>query len=146
MRASPTKHAMSAPAVPDNPAFWALFAEYERSGRSATRALARLAETWDEAVQGRLPSPRTARYWARVYGWSNMNQEAVAASVPEFRAYVEARLLAGALDAVQALNRIINGEIADPKLANAMARASVIALNASGYGPPSRRRKVATAA
>ena len=73
MPASSTKPASSSEAVSkhpssDHPAYWPLFAHYQASGRSATRALALLAEGWDEDVQGPLPSERAARYWARVDG------------------------------------------------------------------------------
>jgi len=145
MVTSSTKPATSAVAVigqpsSDHPADWPLFTHYPASGRFATRALARLAEEWDEDVQGPLPSARTARHWARVDGWDAKIQEAIEISVLEYRAYVQTQLLTSALDAIHALNRVANGEFSDSKLANAMGRAAVLALNAAGYGPPSRRK------
>ena len=151
MVASSTNPAMSAKAVSerpssDHPAYWPLFAHYRASGRSATRALARLAEAWDEDVQGPLPSDRTARHWARVDGWDAMIQEVIETAVVAYRAYLETQLLTSALEGIHALNRVTHGEFSDSKQANAMVRAAVVALNAAGYGPPSRRRKASKAA
>jgi hypothetical protein len=75
-----------------------------------------------------------------------MNQEALVASVPAFRQAVEMQLLTSAVDAIHALNRVVNGEIVDSQLANAAVRAAVVALNASGFGPLSRHRKAPKAA
>ena len=75
-----------------------------------------------------------------------MIQEAIETSVVEYRAYLELQLLSSALEGIHALNRVDHGEFTDSKLANAMVRAAVAALNAAGYGPPSRRRKVTKAA
>ena len=151
MPASSPKPAASYEAVSthpssDHPAYWPLFTHYRASGRFATHALARLAEEWDEDVQGPLPSARTARHWARVDGWDAKIQEAIEISVLEYRAYVEMQLLTSALEGIHALNRVVHGEFSDPRLANAMVRAAVVALNAAGYGPPSRRRKASKAA
>jgi hypothetical protein len=130
----------------EHPAYWPLFAHYQASGRSATRALALLAHEWDEEMFGPLPSERTARHWARVDGWDAMIQAAIETSVVEYRAYVEMQLLTSALEGIHALNRVAHGEFSDSRLANAMVRAAVVALNAAGYGPPSRRRKATKAA
>jgi hypothetical protein len=129
-----------------HPADWPLVAHYRESGQSATRALALLAQNWDEEVQGPLPSARTARHRAKVDGWDAKIQEAIATAVVEYRAYLETQLLTSALEGIHALNRVTHGEFSDSKQANAMVRAAVVALNAAGYGPPSRRRKVTKAA
>jgi hypothetical protein len=129
-----------------HPAYWPLFAHYRQSGQSATRALALLAENWDEDAQGPLPSERTARHWAQVDAWDDKIDEAVAASVIPYHAYVETLALLSAADAVRTLNQVINGEYPQPKLAHAATRAAVAILEHAGYGPPSRRRRAAQAA
>jgi hypothetical protein len=75
-----------------------------------------------------------------------MIQEAIETSVVEYRAYLELQLLSSALEGIHTLNGVDHGEFTDSKLANAMVRAAVVALNAAGYGPPSRRRKAPKAA
>ena len=89
-------------------------------------------------MQGPLPSARTARHWAQVDGWDAKIEEAIAASVVPYHAYVEMLLLLGGAEAVETLNRVMNGEYPQPKLAHAATRAAVAVLEHCGYGPPSR--------
>lgn len=143
--ASP-KSATSAKAVSQHPssthpAYWPLFAHYRESGQSATRALALLAENWDEAVQGPLPSARTARHWAQNDKWDAKIAETIAASVVPYHAYVETLLLMEAAGAVRTLDQVINGEYPQPKLAHAAIRAAVATLGRAGFDPPYRRRQ-----
>jgi hypothetical protein len=104
------------------------------------RALALLAENWDEELQGPLPSARTARHWAKVDGWDARIEEAIAASVTPYHAHVETQLLKAGLEAVETLNRVINGEYPQPRLAHAAIRAAIAVLEHAGYGPPNRRK------
>src|SRR5829696_7769208 len=115
MPASSTQPATSAGAVSkqpssDHPAYWSLFAHYQQSGQSATRALALLAQNRDEDVEGPLPSARTARHWAKVDGWDTKIEEVISASVIPCHAYVETLALKNAADAVRTLNLVINAE------------------------------------
>ena len=130
----------------DHPAYWPLFALYQQSGQSATRALAVLAQDWDEDVQGPLPSARTARHWAQVDAWDAKHEEAVADSVVPYHAYVNVLLLRAGAEAVDTLVRVMNGEYPQPKLAHAAMRAAVAVLVHCGYGPPSRHRRATKAA
>jgi hypothetical protein len=141
-----TKPAASAGAVSaspssTHPAYWPLFAHYRESGQSATRALALLAQNWDEELQGLLPSARTARHWAQVDGWDARIDEAVDASVIPYHAYVETLALINAADAVRTLNQVINGEYPQPRLAHAAVRAAGVVLERAGFGTTSRGRK-----
>jgi hypothetical protein len=128
-----------------HPAYWPLFAHYREAGQSATRALVLLAENWDEAVQGPLPSARTARHWALVDEWDAKIEEAIAASVTPYHAHVETQLLKAGVEAVETLNRVINGEYSQPRLAHAAIRAAVAVLERAGFGPPGRSRKASRA-
>ena len=129
-----------------HPAYWPLFAHYREAGQSATRALALLAENWDEELQGPLPSARTARHWALVDRWDAKVEEAIAASVTPYHAYVEMQLLMEAAEAVRMLDRVINGKYPQPRLAHAAIRAAVVTLERAGFGPPGRSRKTSRAA
>lgn len=77
----------------DHPAYWPLFADYQRSGQSATHALVLLARNWDEEVQGPLPSTRTARHRAQVDAWDAKVEETVAATVVRYDANIGMLLL-----------------------------------------------------
>jgi hypothetical protein len=129
-----------------HPAYWPLFAHYREAGQSATRALALLAENWDEELHGPLPSERTARHWAQVDQWDAKVEEAIAASVTPYHAYVEMQLLMEAAESVRTLNRVINGEYPQPRLAHAATRAALATLERAGFGPPGRSRKTSRAA
>jgi len=56
------------------------------------------------------------------------------------------QLLRNALDAIHSLTRVMNGEISDPRLANAEVRAAFGVLERAGFGPLSRSRKTSRAA
>jgi hypothetical protein len=128
-----------------HPAYWPLFAHYREAGQSATRALALLAENWDEE-QGPLPSARTARHWAQKDEWDAKFEETIAASVTSYHAYVEMQLLMEAAEAVETLNRVMYGEYPQPRLAHAAIRAAVVTLERAGFGPPGRGPKATRAA
>jgi hypothetical protein len=130
----------------DHPAYWPLFAHYRESGQSATRALALLAKDWDEDERGPLPSARTARHWAKVDNWDAKIEEAIAASVIPYHAYVETLALLNGADAVRTLVQVMNGEYPQPRLAHAAIRAAGAILEHAGFGPPSRGRKTSRAA
>ena len=71
MTASSTKPATSALTVierrrSDHPTSEPLFANYQMTGQSATRALTLLSEEWDVGVLGPLFCERTAWHWAQV--------------------------------------------------------------------------------
>ena len=89
-------------------------------------------------MQGPLPSGRTARHWAKVDGWDAKINEAITASVIPYNAYIEMLVLVRGAEAVETLNRVMNGEYPQPKLAHAAVRAAVAVLEHCGYGPPSR--------
>jgi hypothetical protein len=129
----------------NHPAYWPLFAHYQESGQSATRALALLAKNWDEEVQGPLPSARTARHWAQVDDWDAKVEEAIADSVISYHAYTDMQLLKTSVEAVATLNRVINGEYPQPRLAHAAIRAAVATLERAGFGPPGRSPKASRA-
>jgi hypothetical protein len=151
MPATFPKSATSAKAVSKHPssthpAYGPLFAHYREAGQSATRALALLAKNWDEDAQGPLPSARTARHWALVDGWDAKVEADIAASVTPYHAYVEMQLLKAGVEAVATLNRVINGEYPQPRLAHAVIRAAVATLERAGFGPPGRSGKTSRAA
>jgi hypothetical protein len=126
----------------DHPAYWPLLAHYQRGGQSATRALALLAQNWDEDVQGPLPSVRSARHWAQVDAWDARIDEGIAALVIPYHAYVETLLVMNAADVVRTLVQVMNGEYPEPRLAHAATRAAVAVLEHAGFGPPSRRKAI----
>ena len=143
---APSARAMSKRPSSVHPAYWPLFAHYRESGQSATRALVLLAQNWDEEERGPLPSARTARHWALVDDWDAKIEEAIAASVIPYHAYTDIQLLKASVEAVATLNRVINGEYPQPKLAHAAVRAAVAVLEHAGFGPPGRSRKATRAA
>src|SRR4051812_10660263 len=94
----------------DHPAYWPLFDHYRKTGQSATRALALLAEEWDVEVLGPLPSERTARHWAQVDAWDDKIREAVDAHWEQYHRHVGTQLRTAAPLAVRALEQVLSGE------------------------------------
>jgi hypothetical protein len=117
----------------DHPAYWPLFARYRDTGQSATRALALLAEEWDEEILGPLPSERTARHWAQVDAWDDTIRDAVDASWVQYHRHVGAQLKTSAPLAVRTLEQVMSGEYPEPKMASAAVRAALAVLDVVGF-------------
>jgi len=137
MVTSSTKPAPSGVAVieqpsSDHPAYWPLFDHYRKTGQSATRALALLAEEWDVEVLGPLPSERTARHWAQVDAWDERIREAVDANWEHYHRHVGTQLRTTAPLAVRTIELVLSGEYPEPKMASAAVRAALAVLDMVG--------------
>ena len=69
-----------------------------------------------------------------------VDEEAIVASVTRYHAHVETQLLKAGVEAVETLNRVVNGEYPQPRLAHAAIRAAVATLERAGFGPTGRSR------
>lgn len=115
-----------------HPAYLPLFDAYAASGRSATRALAMLAEQWDVSVLGPLPSERTARHWAKVDAWDRKILDAVDANWERYHRQITIELRTTAPLAVNAIRQVLAGTYPQPKMASAAVRAALDVLNRCG--------------
>jgi hypothetical protein len=123
-------HLYPVPRIPEgvkrqHPAYTALFEAYAQTARSPSRALALVREFWDDdSYDAPLPERKLVAKWAKEDGWNEAIDEWALSSRPEMREIVNIAILTSAPNAVKQLNRVINEEIDDPKMANVVSNAA----------------------
>ena len=118
-----------------HPAYAAIFEATRFTGGSAQAALARVRDSWDEAVDGSLPDARTVQRAAKRDNWQLRLWQEIAAAPGRFDATMAIAAKANVPLAIEAQRRLLlGGEGIDPKLANAVRGVARDVLFIAGAG------------